>query len=154
MGVVSIFAFHTLGKTENWEIFMDNYLKLCYVDEPWAYFTTKPLDDQWGNNWNDAPYEHSSGPPYKWRIEDGQPWEIVRVAYSGDVVTPSYGVFNSGLSVEDINRRKAAPWLRSPDYVGVVVEIWAGCHLKEFIKLIRLAGGDVYMSLEENLSEF
>lgn len=28
---------------------------LCYVDGNCAYFTTQPLDQQWGDDWNDAP---------------------------------------------------------------------------------------------------
>ena len=49
-----------------------NY-KLCFVDsEEWAgdpitlYFTE--LDDvteQWGDDWNDRPYEHNAGEPYE-----------------------------------------------------------------------------------------
>lgn len=38
---------------------------LCYVDGPWAYFTTQPLAKQWGDDWNDAPYEHNAGEPYE-----------------------------------------------------------------------------------------
>lgn len=34
--------------------------KLCYVDDGFAYFTTKPLTEQWGDDWNDAPYEHNA----------------------------------------------------------------------------------------------
>lgn len=37
---------------------------LCYVDRPWAYFTTQSLSEQWGDDWNDAPYEYNAGPPY------------------------------------------------------------------------------------------
>ena len=38
--------------------------KLCYVDGPWAYFTTQDLKRQWGDDWNDAPYERNAGTPY------------------------------------------------------------------------------------------
>ena len=46
---------------------------LCYVDEPWAYFTTQDLDKQWGDDWNDAPYEHNAGTPYEpcWHNDPG-----------------------------------------------------------------------------------
>ncbi len=37
---------------------------LCYVDEPWAYFTPAALTDQWGDDWNDTPYEHNAEEPY------------------------------------------------------------------------------------------
>lgn len=43
---------------------MEQY-KLCYIDDSkGAYFTTQPLEEQWGDDWNDAPYEHNAGPPY------------------------------------------------------------------------------------------
>ena len=38
---------------------------LCYIDGPWAYFTTRPVAEQWGDYWDDAPYEHNAGEPYK-----------------------------------------------------------------------------------------
>ena len=37
---------------------------LCYVAANVAYFTTQALADQWGDDWNDAPYEHNAGTPY------------------------------------------------------------------------------------------
>lgn len=44
---------------------------LCYVDGNRAYFTTQPLDQQWGDDWDDAPYEHNAGTPYTpcWHCE-------------------------------------------------------------------------------------
>jgi hypothetical protein len=44
--------------------FEDEDFMLCYVNLPWCYFTTKPLDEQWGDDWDDAPYEHNAGEPY------------------------------------------------------------------------------------------
>jgi uncharacterized protein (TIGR02996 family) len=38
---------------------------LCYVDGGEAFFTTQPLSEQWGDDWNDAPYEHNAGDPYE-----------------------------------------------------------------------------------------
>jgi hypothetical protein len=38
--------------------------KLCYVKGNWAYFTSRPLSEQTGDDWNDAPYEHNAGTPY------------------------------------------------------------------------------------------
>lgn len=48
--------------------------RLCYVDgldTLTAFFTTRPLAEQWGDDWNDAPYEHNAGRPYRWREADG-----------------------------------------------------------------------------------
>lgn len=38
---------------------------LCYVSHPFAYFTTQPVENQWGDDWDDAPYEHNAGSPYE-----------------------------------------------------------------------------------------
>ena len=37
---------------------------LCYVDEPWAFFTTQELSKQWGDDWDHSPYEHNAEEPY------------------------------------------------------------------------------------------
>lgn len=149
-----------------------NDLRLCYVDprDPWAYFTTQDIKDQWGDDWEDSPYEHNSELPYDpcWHNEarhvaergslctcsacqrdwtpDGQPrWTILKVAFDGDLVQPRDGHLNSPYSVQTINAR-AIPWLRSPDYRdGEHVQIWAGATLAEFRELVKLAGGTVYL---------
>lgn len=47
---------------------MDNSseYKLCYVHDNWAYFTTQKIENQWGDDWDDAPYEHNAEEPYEW----------------------------------------------------------------------------------------
>lgn len=137
---------------------------LCYVDYPWAYFTTQPLAEAWGDDWNDAPYEHNAGSPYPWREtvrsnSDGE-WKmipnpsprysIIKVAYSdGDLETPSdLAGLNSTYSVEDINGGAVA-WLTDPGYgtrprVFTPV-VWAGISLAEFIKIIEGRDGRVYL---------
>lgn len=42
-------------KNENW--------KLCYVSHGRAYFV-EDFENAWGDDWNDAPYEHNAGEPY------------------------------------------------------------------------------------------
>ena len=42
--------------------------KLCYIEKNFAYFTTQDLEKQWGDDWDDAPYEHNAGTPYEPRI--------------------------------------------------------------------------------------
>ena len=53
---------------------MVNNAVLCFVDKTWAYFTTKPIESQWGDDWDDAPYEHNAGEPYGpcWHNEPAQ----------------------------------------------------------------------------------
>jgi hypothetical protein len=124
--------------------------RLCYVEEPWAYFTTQELSKQWGDDWDDRPYEHNAGAPYKWHDgRDGEPWEIVKVAWYADLITPCEGHVNSPYSVQDINQG-AVPWLRTPSYSSrkVQVEIYAGTTLDEFIRVVESVGGEVYLKHE------
>ena len=140
--------------------------RLCYVDAPWAYFTTQELEKQWGDDWNDAPYEHNAGEPYRphkelsvpirnekcdvveWcktseYVDDVPGWEIKKVAFEGSLETPSsiHG-YNSPWSVEQINRGAVA-WLQDRyGYSDVVIP--AGTTLEDFKKLVAKAGGKVY----------
>jgi hypothetical protein len=122
--------------------------KLCYVDYPWAYFTSGHLSEQWGDDWNDAPYEHNAGDPYEYREhhkEQGlEPWEIIKIAYDGDVETPGDLELNSGYSVEMINSGAAA-WLTTGRYGGTkTAALHAGASIEQFAAFIEAHGGNVY----------
>lgn len=122
---------------------------LCYVEGCWAFFTTQALKDQWGDDWEDSPYEHNAEPPYEWYEGRNVPrYEIVKVAFDGDLETPSSGHLNSPYSVEQINN-KAVPWLK-PWYWqsnwGKPVEVWAGTTLTDFKRLVAESGGEVYVA--------
>lgn len=146
---------------------------LCYVEEPWAYFTTKALEKQWGDDWNDAPYEDNAGDPYEPHFSglysrdgqmvrctdhrrDGSPgWRIVKVAYDNTrLETPaehckytSRGY--SSWTVEQINRGET-PWLKTASwYSGVHYDVMAGTKLSDFIKIIKADGGTVYLADEK-----
>ena len=124
-----------------------NEFKLCYVELPWCYFTTKELSEQWGDDWNDAPYEHNAGAPYYWR-DDGRPkYEIKKVAISAELEQPCDGHFNSPYSVVVINNG-AVPWLRTPSYEKEQISIMAGTSLEKFIELVKAAGGEVYLEAD------
>jgi hypothetical protein len=132
--------------------------KLCYIKDNFAYFTTQALDKQWGDDWNDAPYEHNAGEPYSPHIqyyadgrtekipeywnEDGSPtWEILKVAYDGWYMTTPADIAgsNSRYSVQNINA-KMIPWLTSwPDKV-----LFAGATLDEFVAFAESCGSIVY----------
>lgn len=140
---------------------------LCYIEGSWAFFTTQKLENQWADDWNDSPYEHNAGRPYSpcWhrsspdaplcqcesckRDWDGDKprWEIIRVAWEGPFVAPNDGCLNSSFSVEQINRGDIA-WLRPEPYAdksSKIKPIPAGTTLEEFKKLVRDAGGKVYV---------
>ncbi len=89
---------------------------LCYIGGRCAYFTTQALNKQWGDDWDDAPYEHNAEVPYEPHVA-GEDWEITRVVFEAPLDTPDAGVSNSGYSVEMINRGDVA-WL-VPDQWGI-----------------------------------
>jgi hypothetical protein len=146
---------------------------LCYVDDNWAYFTTQDLADQWGDDWDDAPYEHNAETPYDpcWHNEprhvakrgglcgcspclrdwtvDGKPrWEIIKVAFDGPFNRPADGHLNSPYSVQQINSGEV-PWLRTSEYSNAQpVAIAAGTTLVKFCELIRRGNGTVYLATE------
>jgi hypothetical protein len=131
---------------------------LCFIKDNTAYFTTQELSKQTGDDWDDAPYEHNAGRPYKpfrpvredWN-EDGTPkWEISEVLFQTDLVTPDeYHYGSSSYCVEDINA-KYVPWLATAKYSGdPKVVIHAGVTITEFKRLIRSAGGKIFVEEKE-----
>ena len=114
---------------------------LCYIVGNLAYFTTRQLDLQWGDDWNDVPYEHNAGSPYK---KEGH--QIFEVAFYGPFETPAErNGINSIYSVEMINAG-ATPWLwwsNTNKEPGKIILIYAGISLKEFSRSIKIGGGVV-----------
>lgn len=121
---------------------------LCYIDGRYvAWFTSIPLDIQWGDDWNDAPYEHNAGEPYDTHKEDKEyvPHHLVKVVFEGPFETPQDNHVNSPWSVERINA-KHVPWLTPVRWKESGGEpIFAGTSLLSFIKEIERAGGTVYL---------
>ena len=138
-----------------------NEYKLCYVSNGYAWFTTQELSKQWGDDWNDAPYEHNAEIPYDYKesvYEAGKgmvanpapAYKLAVVPFDGaGLQTPdclcSGG--NSPFSVQMINKGAVA-WLSTPTYsVGPFIHIWAGTPYPEFVRLVQSAGGNVYEPL-------
>ncbi len=105
---------------------MSKQYKLCYVKDNILFFTDI-FREQWGDDWNDAPYEHNAGDPYdkKYYTEFDAEWckkngcgNIKKIAfdhYDGwHIKAPKDGHFNSPYSVDDINKG-AIPWLWNED---------------------------------------
>lgn len=118
---------------------------LCYVRGAFAYFTTAPVTEQWGDDWDDAPYEHNAGAPY-----DHHGHKIVKVAWEGPWETPADRAgLNSRWSVQDINRGAIAWLLPSPwTDDDNVRPIPAGTTLTDFIAAIRAGGGRVFLEVQ------
>lgn len=136
--------------------------KLCYVEGSRAFFTTLDLDEQNGDDWNDAPYEHNAGRPYTYSPQvwnrslaahepnPNPPYQVAHVMFDAYLQTPADRANgNSVYSVDDINER-LVPWLASPrDANGPRVKIWSGTSYPEFVRLVQSAGGTVYEPLDD-----
>lgn len=152
---------------------MNKDFKLCYIDGCWAYFTTQDLDKQWGDDWDDVPYEHNAGDPYTpcWHNE---PEHINKTIGRGfikagelcrcesckkdwnDDGTPKYEVIKLAFKANGTAQPCDVGSGSSPFSVkginkGVCAWLWtddvvinAGCSIDEFKQKIKLMGGDVY----------
>ena len=117
--------------------------KLCYIDpdEPKAYFTSN-WEHQWGDDWDDRPYEHNAGLPYE-SYYDGDkeiPISIKTVYFdlNWGWEMPCSNVDNSRYSVKDINNHRV-PWISKDGHY-----IFAGISYTNFIKQIEELGGKIY----------
>lgn len=115
---------------------IDNLYKLCYVEGNFAYFTIRPLKDQWGDDWNDAPYPSNAGEPY---CEDAS--QIIKIVFDGPFQTPDY---LERFSVEQINAG-AGPWLSSGDGRA---HFPAGMGSVDFCQRIVDNGGAIYFKTD------
>lgn len=126
---------------------MNNTFRLCYVDLPWCYFTTQEISKQWGDDWNDAPYECNSGEPYR-----GDGYSILKLAIESGrhgLNQPSDNNHGkSSYSVESINDGCCA-WLESDKLERIKIKIMAGTMLHEFINLIVGIGGRIYINIDD-----
>lgn len=116
---------------------------LCLVDRNRAWFTTAPLDEQWGDDWNDAPYEHNAGRPYDHK------GDITSVFFEGPFRQPGDSQLNSPYSVQRINEKQDIAWLRPSEFHNHDIHIHAGTTLTDFVRRVRAAGGRVWKPLKE-----
>ena len=112
---------------------------LTYFDDGIAYFSPS-IEDEWGDDWNDAPYEHNAGEPYH---------QVCTLLIRGDYKTPRCGHYNSPWSVQQINQQKI-PWVTAMDMDAVMGVILPGTGLREFIDQAKNAGLQVFYSDEAN----
>lgn len=81
--------------------------------EFFAFFTPLDLDTQWGDDWNDTPYEHNSGIPYDHGNDIKDKVDILVIPFyvpENYSRFPNHGTINSTFSVKDINDG-AIPWI-------------------------------------------
>ena len=114
--------------------------RLCYVDMPWAWFTSAGIN-QWGDDWNDAPYEHNAGDPY---LVEGE--VLYKVAFEGPFWPPCEYTQHY-YSVQEINSF-AVPWLEPYGAPHGTQPIFSGTTYRLFVEAIIRAGGRIYEELE------
>ena len=130
-----------------------NEYKLCYIYGQKAYFTSD-FEHQWGDDWNDAPYECNSGLPYdEWRelIEDNE--DIFKRKYKHHPIYIETLYFETNdwnekqpcnignFSVEDINKQAVA-WIHTDKF-----NIMAGTTMEDFIDIITKNGGNIWQKI-------
>ncbi|MGG1947010.1 hypothetical protein AB1286_19705 [Trinickia sp. NRRL B-1857] len=130
-----------MGLITNLEGVRDRY-RLCFVRAPWAFFTNIPLERQWGDRWEAAPYQTYAGNPYC-----DFPDQILVLAYDGPLFTPNEGIDRIVCSALDVNTGKF-PWLRTESYAGgPPLKIMAGSTLLSVVQTVELAGGHMFAPL-------
>jgi hypothetical protein len=115
-----------------------------------AYFTPIPLEKQWGDDWDDAPYEHNAEVPYDDAYDENggrKEIELLEVLFylpndGWNIIFPrDYGCGNSPFCVRDINAGAVA-WIyyRGKEWKSGngAVSIHAGCDPAGFMDKIRL----------------
>lgn len=116
-------------------------MRLCYIEGSCAWFTSQPLERQWGDDWDDAPYEYNAGAPYPYyEAHDAgkEPWALFKLRFDYNTLsTPADA--GQCVSVQDINRG-LAPWL-----IADGRSLHAGASPAEFIEFVRAAGGEIYL---------
>lgn len=144
---------------------METQYYLCYVENGKCWFTNK-WSKQWGDDWNDAPYEHNAGEPYTYwskLVEDNKDifkkkWKhypikhkvcYVEFPFLSNVVEPCENPkymkneCNSKYSVEQINKsitqKEPIPWLESEKF-----SILPKTTYTEFLEIVKQNNGIVY----------
>lgn len=128
--------------------------KLCYVEGNKAWFSDN-FENQWGDDWNDRPYECNAEVPYtSWSEEIGED-EKGKPIYKEHKIKHKTLYFEvedwidkrpcdmGRFSVEDINKQAVA-WVHTSEF-----NILAGTTIEKFIETIESNGGKIYLERGE-----
>ncbi len=131
------------------------YYKLCYVEGNKAWFTNN-FEKQWGDDWNDRPYECNAGEPYNhWLEEIPHKPPTYEKQYKRHEIKHKILFFEvenwndqrpcdmGRYSVEDINKQAVA-WIHTDKF-----NILAGTTYENFIDIIEKNDGRIYLPKEE-----
>lgn len=128
-------------KPKNQYCIAKNY-KLCYVEGQKAYFTSN-FEKQWGDDWNDRPYEDNAGSPYEHYFENEKeiPIYIETLYFETDDWSERKPCDVGRFSVEQINKGAVA-WVITDKFC-----IQAGTTMKDFIEIITKNGGAIWKKM-------
>lgn len=120
--------------------------------EYFAYFTSCSINDQWGDDWDDSPYQDNAGEPYddihdnsifesisKYTVSYQNDYDVLRVRFVIKSYFCKFALDFANLSVIDINKGAAA-WIFEPGNSNQLksIAIYGGCTAEEFIKNIDI----------------
>lgn len=130
--------------------------KLCYIDGNHAFFTSN-WEKQWGDDWDDTPYEHNAGDPYHHYFdEDGNEISILLKDCYFEIPTrvklPCDDFYSSPFSVEDINNNEM-PWLRIGYDSDDKKYVFAQTSYKQFVEIIEALEGTIYEPKQKQKKE-
>ena len=130
-----------------------NEYKLCYIYGQKAYFTSD-FEHQWGDDWNDRPYEFNAGKPYdSWYEEIPHKPPVYQKEYKEHEIEIETLYFETNdwnekqpcnmgnFSVEDINKQAVA-WIHTDKF-----NIMAGTTMEDFIDIITKHGGNIWQKI-------
>jgi hypothetical protein len=108
----------------------------------YAYFTPIDFSEQWGDDWDDAPYEHNAGRPYDHGSNHRDEVEIIMIPFgikneTAWIKFPDYyGCGNSPFSVDEINLG-AVPWIFAKGKRRSGVSIYGGDSVLTFLDKLK-----------------
>ena len=101
-----------------------------------AYFTPVPLDEQWGDDWDDAPYEYNAGTPYDDILVDKERTEI-------EILQVPFAVKSYNFSLpDDLAYGGNSPFAVADINHGAVAWIYDVVSNKTKSKYVAIQGGD------------
>lgn len=134
-------------KTDSWKLRVVDVPNPDYIDgkqDHYAYFTPISLDTQWGDDWDDSPYDCNSGIPYDSSIIDGvrKHIEIIQIPFCKKYnfrLTNDLSHRDCPFSVKDINRGVVC-WMFLENDQDDYSVIYGGDSIEKFIKTLILWG--------------
>lgn len=121
---------------------MEEEYKLCYVEGQKAYFTSN-FEKQWGDDWNDRPYEDNAEEPYEHYFQNKKeiPIYIETLYFETNDWNERKPCDVGRFSVEEINKGAVA-WIITDKFC-----IRAGTTMKDFIDIVTKNGGTIWKKI-------